>query len=367
MLLFVMKKKIFYMLTNKIHEMSYQVYLNHLKNEVLNQIWFKKACKEKKIKIIYLNRNFIKNNSKNIYLEILEKKIYFDKFFLLKFYYENLENNNHIKLLNINIRNEALFKVSSFLISTQIEFINTCYYQDLEIIDRNLFIKNYIKKYNSYLDASILSKILNNTEYSLNKKKLKLKYLLPQKTFIYSLYIREIINENPLINSDLLISNIIKTKYKIEISRRQVCYIRSKYLIPKLNKRNDYNFYRFNEKLFNKKEKLEKNNIESLRNNIKGIYELSTNKIEIYPYLKNNIIYIGSSNNIKKRLSTYTEKNAHSERIKDFIKKNDEIYFRIIKTSQYKEYEVLFINAFINMSGDLPKLNKQRIHKIFFK
>jgi hypothetical protein len=360
-----MKNKIFFMLTNRLHEMSYPTYLSYLKKGILNQPWFKKACKEKKIRIIYLGNNIIKYNLQKTYFMIKENKTYFDKFCLLKFYYEKLENNNHIKLLNINIKNESLFKVASYLISLQMKFIDTNYYQDLKIIERKSFLNDYMKEYDTYLDASILSKILTNTKYTLNKKKFLLKYLLPQKNLIYSLYIKEIINDNPIVNSDLVISNILKVKFNIKLSRRQICYIRNKYLIPQTNNRKDHNFYKLNEKNFNDKKKLEKSNILNLKYNTKGIYELSTNKMQKYPYLKNGIVYIGSSNDIKKRLLTYTVKNAHTPAIKDFIKKNEDIYFRIIKTAHYKEYEALFINAFIRMSGELPKLNKQRIYRNF--
>mgnify|MGYP002776605898 CR=1 FL=1 len=47
-----------------------------------------------------------------------------------------------------------------------------------------------------------------------------------------------------------------------------------------------------------------------LNKNIKGVYELSSSIIKKYPFSQNNIIYIGSSKNIKKRLLTYTSKNG---------------------------------------------------------
>lgn len=61
-------------------------------------------------------------------------------------------------------------------------------------------------------------------------------------------------------------------------------------------------------------------NVSLLENNTEGIYELSSNKIEKYPYSKNNILYMSSSKNIKKRLSTYTQ-TAHSENIRTFMRK----------------------------------------------
>lgn len=100
------------------------------------------------------------------------------------------------------------------------------------------------------------------------------------------------------------------------------------------------------------------NSIQSLKNNIKGIYELSSKKK--YPFYKTNISYIGSSKDIKRRLSSYTVRNAHSVKIEKYLENND-FYFRIITTTNYKEYEKIFINVFISMTGVLPKLNKQRI------
>ena len=44
---------------------------------------------------------------------------------------------------------------------------------------------------------------------------------------------------------------------------------------------------------------------------------------------------------------------------------NVKIYFRIIKTFDYQEHEKELIDAFINLYGDLPRLNTQRILKEF--
>ncbi|MCT7588525.1 GIY-YIG nuclease family protein [Aliarcobacter butzleri] len=102
-----------------------------------------------------------------------------------------------------------------------------------------------------------------------------------------------------------------------------------------------------------------------MENNLKGVYELSSNEKIFYPFAENKVIYIGSSNNLKKRLKTYTSKTAHTNDIKNFIKDNEKIYFRIIKTFDYQEHEKELIDTFINLYGDLPRLNTQRILKEF--
>ncbi len=363
MLEYKMKKIPFYLLINKLYNMSFKNYFNHLKKNILCTEWFKKACKEKKITIRYLLKNYFSNEIKNSYLKYKKDTVYFFKLFLLKFEYkEKLENDNHLKLLNVNIKNETIFNVVSLLFSLQKQFLNTNYYQDINIFDRKTFIVKYYEKYNSYIDLSILSKILNNVLYLCGNNIYKLTYLIPPKRFLYSLYIKELINSDiSLLKGDSQLSEILFEKYGIKISRRTVCDIRNKFLIPKIQKKKSFNFYLYHENFYCDKKKLDKLNISHLENNVKGIYELSSNKINKYPFSKNSILYIGSSKNIKKRLWTYTSEYAHTEQIRNFLEKNEDVYFRIIKTLDYKEFEMHFINAFIDMNGELPKLNKQRV------
>ena len=365
MLVFRMKKMSFYILNNNLYKLNDKKYLTYLKTNILNQDWFKKACKEKKIRITYLSKKISTDTFKNVSTEYKRNSFYFYKLFLLKFSYDELENNNHLKLLNINIRNETVFKVITFLESFQKLFLKTNYYQNINRIDRKTFVSEYSKKFNSYLNIPILGKILNNIEYISKTYIYKLVYLMPKKTFLYSLFIKDIINSNLCSpKSDSNISEILFVKYNIKISRRVVCDIRNKYLIPKIQRRKIFNFYLYNEKLYDKKRILNKHNISILENNLEGIYELSSNKIKKYYHSKNNILYIGSSKSIKKRLSTYTSSTAHSKNIRSFMKKEKEIYFRIIKSKNYKELEMQFINAFIDINGELPKLNKQRVLNI---
>lgn len=361
-----MKKAPFYLLINKLYLMSFKNYLYHIRTNVLSQEWFKKACKEKKIKIKYLTKNFFIDEKKNSYLMYEDETIYFFKLFILKFeYQEELENNNHLKLLNINIKNETILNIVELLFSLQKLYLKTNYYQDITMINRKKFIIEYDKRFGSYMDLSILSKIFNNTLYFHRNNIHKLTNLIPKENLLYSLYIKDLINSDAYsLKGDSQISKILFSEFGIKISRRTICYIRNKYLIPKVQKKNDFYFYLCDKKFYGDKKILSKQNVSSLENNLNGIYELSSDKLKKYPFSQNNIIYIGSSKNLKKRLWTYTSENAHTKNIRDFIKENEEIYFRIIKTINYKEFEMKFMNAFIDMNGELPKLNKQRVLNI---
>ena len=224
------------MIVNKLYTLSFNKYIKYIKEQVLNTQWFKKACKDKRIVVKYLAKEFSTNIQANNYFQYKNAKIYFYKIFLLKFEYKDiLEDNNHLKLLNINIVNETRFKVVELLVSLQKEFLDTNHFFNMKIINRDDFIKEYMKVYYRYLDSSVLSKVLNNTYFLFNKYLHKLDFLVPKKRFIYSIYIKNIINTDiNTLKNDEQISKLLYTKYNIKLSRRVVCDIRNRYFIPKI-------------------------------------------------------------------------------------------------------------------------------------
>lgn len=158
-----------------------------------------------------------------------KQQLFFYKPTALYFTYEALPNNHHLKLLNINIKNETVFKVASFLVNIQKTFLETKNYDDINIMERKGFISKYIQTYNTYLDTSVLSKILNNITLLCDNQMNTLNYLLPTKNYVCSFYIHKIINEykqEGAIKGDAHIAAYLEQKYNIKMSRRNVCYIR---------------------------------------------------------------------------------------------------------------------------------------------
>lgn len=62
-----MNRKIFYFLTNTLYLMSPLVFKNHLKKHIFDTSWFKKAVKEKKIKIKFLSKKILKSSKKELF------------------------------------------------------------------------------------------------------------------------------------------------------------------------------------------------------------------------------------------------------------------------------------------------------------
>lgn len=303
-----MKKIAFYTIIDNLHKQSINSYEKHLRKNFANEI-FKKAIKEKKIKIIYLSKNIFTNKDKNIHIKV-DKEFSFSyyKYLVIKFEYEDLPKDFHIKLLNINIKNEVFYNLTKI-----------------------------IEKY-------------------------QMTTLLPKKNEIYSFYIKDIILKDSLFLKDNQIVNILKEKYNLELSRRDVCYIRKKSFIPNYENRLNFSFYTNYEKKFSKSYPLEKNFIKNLDKQ-KGVYEIISTQPVNYPYMQTNTLYIGSSKNLKNRLTFYINNNAHNEIFKKYLEKN-RVFFRYIAIANYTNLEMQLMNSFINIYGSLPKLNIQMIRTI---
>ncbi len=303
-----MKKIAFYTIIDNLHKQSINSYEKHLRKNFANEI-FKKAIKEKKIKIIYLSKNIFTNKDKNIHIKV-DKEFSFSyyKYLVIKFEYEDLPKDFHIKFLNINIKNEVFYNLTKI-----------------------------IEKY-------------------------QMTTLLPKKNEIYSFYIKDIILKDSLFLKDNQIVNILKEKYNLELSRRDVCYIRKKSFIPNYENRLNFSFYTNYEKKFSKSYPLEKNFIKNLDKQ-KGVYEIISTQPVNYPYMQTNTLYIGSSKNLKNRLTFYINNNAHNEIFKKYLEKN-RVFFRYIAIANYTNLEMQLMNSFINIYGSLPKLNIQMIRTI---
>ena len=338
-----MKSLPFYLMMNKLYTMKYKQYAAYVQ-KIIHSDWFKIEIKSKNIEVKYFEQNMT-NKYLNIYFEFCcDNIIYKEKI---------------AQLININLKNSTIYQVGVLLQQLQQDFIESGFIKDLKFYKRNYFLTLYMQKFNSYIDLSILSKVLNynfiyvyNVRYSLN-------VLLPKKTHFYAMLVKSIIAKNPRIK-DKEISQILAKKYGLDYSRKQVCNLRAKHLIPAYNKR-ESGLYLMNEKFYTEKILLTKESVKKVIPKTSGIYELCTSDEQNYSLTKSSTVYIGSSNNLKNRLYTYSMNNGHTERIREFIQANT-IYCRYIKIYNHKENEKIFLNNFKYLTGDLPLLNNNNIY-----
>jgi len=87
-----------------------------------------------------------------------------------------------------------------------------------------------------------------------------------------------------------------------------------------------------------------------------GVYELSiSSKIDYLNY-RSNIIYIGSSQNLRKRIANYSGNELKNDCLKNFIN-NYDVFVRFYLTENHILIEKKLLKNFKNNYGELPKAN----------
>ena len=99
---------------------------------------------------------------------------------------------------------------------------------------------------------------------------------------------------------------------------------------------------------------LAKNNFKKIPHEA-GVYELSISSRIEYPKNKSNVIYIGSSRNLQKRITSYLGK-LKNDRLKNFIN-NYEVFVRFCLSEDPVLLEKKLLKSFKNNYGGLPKAN----------
>ena len=175
-------------------------------------------------------------------------------------------------------------------------------------------------------------------------------YLFQKKYHAY--LIKDIVNKNENVLKDNDIKYLLDQK-GIHLSVRTICNCRKLLNIPNYKERPTQ--YYEKEIAFSGYVLLEKDNFNKIPNEA-GVYELSISSRIEYPKNKSNVIYIGSSQNLRKRIANYSGKGLKNDCLKDF-RKNYEIFVRFYLTVDCILLEKKLLRSFKNTYGQLPKAN----------
>ncbi len=217
-----------------------------------------------------------------------------------------------------------------------------------------LTIKQFLSLYPlQYLDQSRLSRlapklfVLTPANEVINLKNL---FLSPKRAYAYR--IKELIhsNEHSLKDNDL---QILLAQEGIHVSLRTICNCRKLLNIPNYKERAAHyygkditfsNYMKLSEKKF------------SMIPAEPGVYELSISEKLDYARNKSNVIYIGSSRELRKRIASYSGNGVKNKQLSQFLKKQD-IFVRFCRAEQYRTLEKELMRNFKNNYGELPKCN----------
>lgn len=271
------------------------------------------------------------------------------------------------KLRRINYLNNIVFTILCALLNLQKEYFLTCNALKLKPIPLNE-IESYIKEYYKVdIDKSLISRFIKNKSLiDLRGEEIPLTHLCCNKRFVYMKYLDYYFKkegEKLLIKqirrplSDLKISRYLLSKHGIKISRRQVTEYRNMLGVENSFKRVVIHNYVPEHYSFSPFYAFSKRSIRKYILNFPGIYEIHlADDVVNYNNKYNSVIYIGSTKNLRKRLSEHL--NSKNKLLKNIIL-NKKCKFRFIMDFRnYKLKENLLLIKFYKRYKTIPLCNK---------
>lgn len=141
----------------------------------------------------------------------------------------------------------------------------------------------------------------------------------------------------------------------IHLSVRTICNCRKLLNIPSYKERIPNSHYYGKEITFSDYVMLSKDKFSRIPHEA-GVYELSISSKIAYPNHRNNVIYIGTSKDMRRRIATYTGSKLKNNCLKKFIKNND-VFVRFYLTKSHIRVEKNLLKNFKKVYGELPKAN----------
>jgi hypothetical protein len=262
-----------------------------------------------------------------------------------------IPGNGIVALMWINTRNAFSKHILRGLLNYQREF--WCSGKEADL--KPLTLKEFLLLYPfTYLDESRLSRLVSTLLVETPHGKLiSLRELFPSKKRCCAYRIEEIINQNDAPLKDKDIRTLIGSE-GIHLSVRTICNCRKLLSIPNYNQRLSH--YYGKDMRYSDYVKLSKGQYNRIPSE-GGVYELSTaNKIQ-YARHRCDVLYIGSSKHIRKRLLSYSGSKGKNARLKHFANGFD-IFVRYSLTVDYVHLEKQLLKHFKMTYGELPKANK---------
>jgi len=251
----------------------------------------------------------------------------------------------------INTRNALTEHVVRGLLDCQREFWKTGKESDI----KPLTFKHFISRFpHSYLDESRLSRLVSNlTLQAHHGKTLSVRSLFISKRRSFANLIKEIIDESDTILTDKNIETILLTVHRIHLPVRTICNCRKLFSIPNYRERSGS--YHSKEISFSNRIPLFSKQSAQIPREA-GIYEISLSTKIHYPGGSTPVIYIGASQDIRRRVASYTGRVLKNKRIVDLLS-DGKVYIRYHMSSHYIALEREMLRCFKRRYRELPKGN----------
>lgn len=265
---------------------------------------------------------------------------------------ENCTEDKTICSLNwINTRN----KFSLHILKSLLDYQRKYWFSGKKVDLKPLTLKQFLSLYPlQYLDQSRLSRLIPNLSVMNSQNRIiNLRSLFISRKKYHSYLIRQMVNnnnENALKDKDI---QYLLDQKGVHLSVRTICNCRKLLNIP--NYRERATDYYEKDITFSCYVMLSKNNVSKIPHEA-GVYELSISSKIDYPNCRSNVIYIGCSKSLRKRIANYSGNISKNSRLNEFINSHN-VFVRFCLTEDYILVEKRLLKDFKNIYGDLPKAN----------
>ncbi|MBT6053044.1 MAG: GIY-YIG nuclease family protein [Candidatus Scalindua sp.] len=298
----------------------------------------------------------------------------FNKLYLIsKFFAKEVDIDPDFKLLlfrlkRINSRNALTFRIINELVEYQNIFLDTGNPRDLLPYSQRQIADVLNKDQLSSIDTGWISRLVSRLSViTPTGDQIPLKTLLPTKRNIYTKHIKDLLkNEIEDIESGKLrclltdegIGEILEEKFGFKVSKYSIYTCQQDLGIPSAKRRLlGYKYPPISAK-FSVLYPLTVKSVLKKAPPSPGVYEFRLKGRGIrYPNGKINVIYIGSTRNIRKRLNDHLRKNSKNIHLRNSLEKFG-CYFRYITLSKgWEKEESRLYGLFLNTYGAAPKCN----------
>ncbi len=276
---------------------------------------------------------------------------------LLKRYPIDEMNRNAVIVKMINTRNELSEHTVRGILKFQKKYWESGKESDIKPLSFRQFLSLFpFPK----LDESRLSRLVSVLPLQTQGGKIvNLRILFSSRRRSFAIVIKRVIDESDEALTDKEIQTVLREQYDINLSVRTICECRKLLSIP--NFREQCACYYPKGISFSK-------SIATISfrprlvggiNRIPaepGVYELRLPSKIPYPQCNSHVIYIGSSKNLRRRISNYTGTVLKNKRIAGFLR-NDNVCIHYYVTIDHIKLEKELLKNFRKHYGQLPKGN----------
>ncbi|MEK7674737.1 MAG: hypothetical protein AAB676_02745 [Verrucomicrobiota bacterium] len=271
---------------------------------------------------------------------------------LLKIYPvpESSDDKRACSLNWINTRNRFSAHIAHKLLQCQRDYWLSGREADLRPLGLQQFLALYPL---DHLDASRLSRLLARLWVLTPRHELIcLRRLFPSRKRVAALRIKELISQSPRCLKDREVQSAL-ARQGTDLSLRTICSCRKALNIP--NHKERLNGYYGTDAAFG--ESLRLAGKKSSRVPAEpGVYELSLPwKLE-YPKGRSEVIYLGCTRDLRKRIASYSVNGLKNHRLTEFLRQG-QVLVRFCRAQQYRALEKKLLSNFRNHHGVLPKAN----------